>query len=316
MGDVVAVLLDDAMPPERRGRLLRAARKRKNWKRSQAAAKAGVTPDELRAYERGTIEIPAAVCARVAEIYGAALSDHVPMRVPVVANEDWLVVGEYEQPLMAGTPEEILAGYVKIIQRLRKAKPGEPLPLRAADVGVLAHACQADRDEIETQIAAALGCTREEARKLHNELLRRKVILPVAGLAAGVVALGGLAYASQSASAASAPPAPAPHVAVVPGGHGAPQPVVHHVAPVLHQAPIMPATPATVVPVPTPKPAAPTAAAAPAPAPAPVAAHPHESAAPLHLPNPVPDPNGTVSVLPGEGPFVVIGDADTKIAEP
>ena len=47
----------------------------------------------------------------------------------------------------------------------------------------------------------ALGCTREEARTLHSELLRRKVVLPVAGLAAGVAALGRRARRGSSRDA-------------------------------------------------------------------------------------------------------------------
>src|SRR4029078_10882362 len=101
------------------------------WKRKRAAAKVGITPETLRAYERGTKPVPAEVCAQLAEAYGTDLTEDVPMRVPIRVNEDWLVVGDYEQPLMHGTPDEIVSGYVKLVHRSPQTKAARPLALRA-----------------------------------------------------------------------------------------------------------------------------------------------------------------------------------------
>jgi transcriptional regulator with XRE-family HTH domain len=196
MEDTLALLLDQSMPPARLGELLREARRRRGWKRKEVAAQAGVDADKLRAYERGTKRVPNDILTRLAGLYGDDLS--VPTRTPVAANPDWLVVAEYEQPLMEGTPEEVIVGYIKIVKRLRKAKPGQNLELRDADVHVLAQALHSDPDEIERRIADALGCSREEARALHAEMLRRKVLLPVASLAVGVAALAGFTNATQA----------------------------------------------------------------------------------------------------------------------
>lgn len=200
------MLLDESMPAARLGALLREARRRRGWKRKEVAAQAGIDSDKLRAYERGTKRVPEAVLIKLAGLYGDDLC--VPTRTPVAANTDWLVVADYEQPLMEGTPEEIIVGYIKIVKRLRKAKPGKSLELRDADVRVLAQALSSDPDEIERRIAEALGCSREEARALHAEMLRRKVLLPAASLAVGVAAFAGFAHATQAEAEQTPPSTP------------------------------------------------------------------------------------------------------------
>ena len=45
---------------------------------------------------------------------------------------------------MSGTTDEVVPEYAKIVQRLRGAKPGEPVPLRADDLIVLGAALESD----------------------------------------------------------------------------------------------------------------------------------------------------------------------------
>ena len=203
--DIVAVLLGDAMPPERLGELLRAGRKRRGWKRKHAAAMVRISPDQLRAYEAGSATIPADVCALLAECYGEDLTAHVPLRVAPELDGTTLTVAGVEQSLADASAETVVAGYVDVVQRLRRTKPGEPLPLRTADLTVIAAVLETDAESIEQKIIDVLGCTRAEARSLHRELLRRRVVLPVAGLAASVVALAGVqvAHAMSNDSAPS-----------------------------------------------------------------------------------------------------------------
>ncbi len=157
---------------------------------------AGTTVEKLRAYERGTRRIPAEVCTRLAECYGDDLLAHIPQREPLDVSALSAHAGE----------DETLTDFVQLVQRLRRATPGEPLPLRAVDVGALASALDADPETIERRIMDVLGCSPEEARALHRELLRRRVVLPVVGLAASVVAIAGV----QAAQAATDRPARAP----------------------------------------------------------------------------------------------------------
>ncbi|HET9730899.1 MAG TPA: helix-turn-helix transcriptional regulator, partial [Acidimicrobiia bacterium] len=251
----------------------RAARKRRGWKRSQAASHAHISPQQLREYERGERPVPSDVCEKLADAYGTDLSAHVPLRVPPEITADWLVVGEHDLPRIHGTAEEIVREYALIVQRLRRAKPGEPLPLRAADLAVLGAALEADASEIAARVAVILECSVDEARRLHREMLRRKVVLPAAGLAASMVALAGI-------SAAHA--APASHVQHATVTTLAPRTTTTHVT-----------TPHTPPPVTTP----------------PVTAPP-VTAPPVTTPTPPSHPNDPpVSVLPGETPVTIIGTA-------
>ena len=190
------------------------------------------------------------------------------------------------------------------------------LALRSADIVALAGALGVDRDEIEARIAEVLGCTRAEARRLHGELLRRKVILPVAGLAAGMAAFAGAAYASHS-------PSPSPSVAVHAQSIAATQPsttssTVAELVPA-HPAPV-PTT--TVAPVETTSTTVAPAPVAPVTTPSTVEQHqtettvapappaPETPVTPAKAASPQPaDP--PVSVLPGETPITIIGPADT-----
>lgn len=318
MSEVVALLLDDAMPPERLGALLLAARKRSGLKRKHAAAAAGTTAAKLRKYEHGDKAVPADICARLAECYGDDLTAHVPLRMPIQIAGGNLSVGDLRQPV--GTDvDDVITGYVDIVHRLRSMGPGDPLSLRTVDIVALAGALGRDRATIEARIADVLGCTPAEARRLHGELLRRKVLLPVAGLAAGMAAFAGVAYAVHS---------PAPSAQIQTQSISATGPTsTARPTKVTKLEPVT--TPTTVAPVTTPptttgpsKPAhiehinPPTTIPAPhtdATVPAPQRA----TDVPVTVASPQPDPNDPpVSVLPGETPITVIGTPDSTSNTP
>jgi transcriptional regulator with XRE-family HTH domain len=311
MSEVVALLLDDAMPPERLGALLLAARKRSGLKRKQAAAAAGTTAAKLRKYEHGDRAVPAGVCAQLAECYGDDLTAHVPLRVPLQISSDTLTMGDTHQPIGPDV-DDVIAGYIDIVSRLRSTGPGDPLSLRTVDIMALAGALGRDRATIEARIAEVLGCTPTEARRLHGELLRRKVILPVAGLAAGMAAFAGVAYAAHS-------PASSTHVQTRTLSAQPSSPVT----PTTVTTPTT-ATPPTTAPATTPattaKPVSRTHikhVTAPTTTPAPktdatVPVKQRQAEVPVSVAPPQANPDDPpVSVLPGETPITVIGSPDS-----
>ena len=98
---------------------------------------------------------------------------------------------------------------------------------------------------VEARIAELLGCTPYEAKSLHAEMLRRKLVVPVAGLVAGLVIVGGVGLASAS----NPGPAPAPAHQSAPATE-----TVDRVAPLSHDVEASPVTrhaPATTQPAPT-----------------------------------------------------------------
>jgi transcriptional regulator with XRE-family HTH domain len=296
--DVVALLLDDDLPPARLGRMLRDARRRHGLKRRDVATATGIPADRLRAYERGTVPIPAEACARLVGHYGDDLTAHVPLRVPVHVGERRIVAGEEVRALATRRADDVLRAYTELLLRLRHARPGEPVPLRASDLAALAAAVGDDADAVETRITELLGCTREEAAGLRAALMRRRLIVPVAGLAAGAALV-----VAAAAGATGADPVPAPVPGADPtvsfGPDAADAPVAGMGADV--PAASAPLAPRVFGPAVT---AAPPAAPEPTDATVPPGAVAPDVPQPVAPPGPADDP--PVSVPPGEE-FVEIG---------
>lgn len=302
-GDIVALLLDDDIPASRLGAMLAAARKRRGMKRRRVAARVGISREELRAYERGTTPVPAAVCARLAECYGDDLTAHVPLHTPVQVEPRWIVAGNQVLANATGDADEVLRNYVDVLRRLRGAEPGEPVALRAADLSALASALGDDPHTVELKIVDLLGCSREEAAQLRSELLRRKVILPVAGLAAGAALFAAASAGAQSGS----PPQP---VAPAPTTVSQAEPDWNIVDEDLPREAIVEAAPSS-----TPPSTTPPATAAPAPVAQETEAAPEppapESVTDATVPDAEQPEDVPVSIPEGEV-FVEIGDAITE----
>ena len=86
--------------------------------------------------------MPADVCAQLAECYGEDLTAHVPLRVPPQVDNGNLAVGDVEQPV-GPDADDVIAGYIDIVRRLRNTGPGDPLALRTVDIVALAGALAA-----------------------------------------------------------------------------------------------------------------------------------------------------------------------------
>jgi hypothetical protein len=161
--------------------------------------------------------------------------------------------------------------------------------LRADDLVALSSALGQNPEHVEARIVDLLGCTQFEAHSLHAEMLRRKLVMPLAGIVAGIAMVTGAGMAQASAS---------PHVtthdavgqvaaAHIAAGHIAAGHVVTAV--------VAPSPTTVVVKPPAPQPTTPTTAApAPAPAPTPTT----EPPAPATTPEPVADPQAKPPVIP------------------
>jgi transcriptional regulator with XRE-family HTH domain len=217
---VVALLLDDLTPP-RLGTLLRAARKRTGATRREVAHRVGTTPGDLRRYERGESPVPPRLIAALATCYGEELTAQLATRAPIDLGERRLVVGTEERVLESDDADEMLARYAEIVARLRGSQAGAPLALRADDLVALSNALGQDREHVEARIVELLGCTPYEARSLHSEILRRKLVMPLAGLVAGMALVGGAGIAQASTGSHATPPAAVGQVAAahIAAGH-------------------------------------------------------------------------------------------------
>jgi transcriptional regulator with XRE-family HTH domain len=296
---VVALLLDDLAPP-RLGTLLRGARKARGLTRREVAHRAGTTPADLRRYERGDAPVPPSLVAELAECYGSALTEQLATRAPIEVDDRRMVVGDEVAALDTTDGDEVLGKYVELVSRVRQAPPGEPIALRVDDLVALSIAIGRDTDDVEARIVDLLGCSPREAKSLHAEMLRRKLVLPVAGFVAGLAIVGGVGVAS-----ASNPPSPGP------AGHGGE--VVGRVVPASHDV----AAPSTTA-APTTRTEPPVTQAAPPPTAAPVApeAPVGEPAEDPAVSGPAADPHARPVITPDTTPMGIPPNETVTIIQP
>jgi hypothetical protein len=93
---------------------------------------------------------------------------------------------------------DLVESYAAVLGSVRSTRPGDALQLRTDDLQVLALAIGADGHDVEARIRGLLGCTRDEARRIHKELVRRRLLQPVAALAVGTAIIWGPAAAAHS----------------------------------------------------------------------------------------------------------------------
>ena len=118
-----------------------------------------------------------------------------------------LVAGDAVRPLPSdATPDEVLDHYIAFIRDMRGAAKLADLPLRDADLDALASALGGAPREIERRLIELIQCSRREARELRRVILRRQLVIPVAGMALGVGGIGSAAAMTDLTPPASSSP--------------------------------------------------------------------------------------------------------------
>lgn len=278
--------------PARVGRLLRSGRRRQGLSLRGASVSSGIDRQTLAAYEHGWEPVPDDDLLVLARIYGGTVAGLVPLQLHDHAGRHAGAATASRVRILANRAGgAMLDGYVQLVRELRGARPGDPLPLRNQDLEALAEAIGTDTDDVEARIVEILGCSAQEAATLHRELLRRRILTPLAGLAFGAAAVGGV-------TSPPAQPRPLPAAVVIDASQAA-------AGATISAGPSAPSTSTTDAPAPSttttvaeatttsdpaPQPVttAPAATAPAATAPAPVTAAPPQTAPP------------DVGILPGE----------------
>jgi hypothetical protein len=89
---------------------------------------------------------------------------------------------------------------------LRGLEPGSPIQFRAPDLAVLAEALHLDEAEIVRRLEALVSSPRS---KVAAALLRRRLIVPVAGVMVGLTVAGALLLVRSPEPSRDGAPAPA-----------------------------------------------------------------------------------------------------------
>ena len=177
------------------GAALRAARRAAGVRRRDAAGRVGLKTAALRNYERGSEPVPDDVAGRLADAYDCDVSTLLPNRdvAPVILEPGYLRVGPASKTLRSDDPhpDEVLKGYLSLLYDMRDLKPGTRIPLRDHDLDALAEALGGTSDAIEARLIELMHVTRDEAAAMTATLLRRRFVVPAAGLIFGAGLLTG-----------------------------------------------------------------------------------------------------------------------------
>ena len=155
----------------------------------------GLKTAALRNYERGSEPVPDDVAGRLADTYDCDVSTLLPNRdvAPVILEPGYLRVGPASKTLRSDDPhpDEVLKGYLSLLYDMRDLKPGTRIPLRDHDLDVLAEALGGTSDAIEARLIELMHVSRDEAAAMAATLLRRRFVVPAAGLIFGAGLLTG-----------------------------------------------------------------------------------------------------------------------------
>lgn len=108
-----------------------------------------------------------------------------------------LRIGPYERRVAdPAQPEQVFGAYLSLLYAVRGAKPGDKLPLRAADLEALLLIVGDDPATIESRLVDLMGCTPAEAGVLSRLLLKQRRATATLGIAAGL-SLAGVGLVTQ-----------------------------------------------------------------------------------------------------------------------
>jgi hypothetical protein len=189
------VTLEPAGWAARLGRALHDAREdhRSSLKALSRASGGRFTVRELRQFERGQRPAGLLLSQQLAEVYGLELGTVAPPRRPLEVDLDRGVLAAGGATRRLGdadnTVHSVLSAYLDLVWAVRHNRPGI-VPLRAADLEVLAGTLALDENAVVDMLADLMG-SRKDARPLHALLKRRSVVVPTAlalSIGAGLLA--------------------------------------------------------------------------------------------------------------------------------
>jgi hypothetical protein len=182
-------------PPVRLGRLLRDARLSQRETVAELVHRSGLAFDEewFVNVELGRVELDEPLVRWLGELYGVKSSELVPARSELVIDlsEGWVSAGDERRLVRSAEPDRILTDYLALVYLLRGLPAGTPISLRDMDVTVLSDALRRKPSDIRARLDRLIDA--ESAPVVERtSVLRRRLVVPVAGILVGLTAVGGL----------------------------------------------------------------------------------------------------------------------------
>ena len=198
------------VPAWRLGALLQEARRADDRSLEQVAERSDrFDAQALTDLERGDRLLTDADVAHIVAIYGVDPDELLPGRTDLVVDLDRsrLATAGQTQALAGGSPtaDEVLAAYLALVYTLRSTDPGERIPLRDADLDVLALALALATTDVEQRLVGLMVRPTADVT-VRSRLLRARVLVPAAGILVAVTVAGALVISARTPR--DTPPAP------------------------------------------------------------------------------------------------------------
>lgn len=192
--------IDDVLvPPRRLGALLRESRVTAGEDLADVASRSErLTAADLDDLEHGRRTLDDSLLREVVEMYGVEGTDLLPHRSRLVIDleEGLISVASIHVPFEADPgPDVVLVRYLALVHRLRGLSVRTAVKIRDLDIGVLATALEFDDHEIERRLQALM--TDREPVKASERDLRRRLLVPLAGVVVASTAVGVLVLVSE-----------------------------------------------------------------------------------------------------------------------
>lgn len=195
------------------GNRVLAAREAKGLSLRRAARRLGVSPRNLRTWERGRESIPYAVRLAMVDLYGIPRQEIAPDR-PARAERDatngTIRIGSLTFD-SAGADDDALRAFLTAVRGERGLISNAPLQIRESDAALLAEVLGGTADEIVRSLQRILGVSEREAVELGRWMFRRTAVAGALamGIAAGVIGTGAISANPKPAAAQQVSEAPA-----------------------------------------------------------------------------------------------------------
>jgi transcriptional regulator with XRE-family HTH domain len=199
-------------PPRRLGTLLAQAREASGTTLDELAASSTEwSVARLEAVERGGVEFDDSQLAGVASLYGVDVATIVPPRSKLVVDldEGILRVDGRRSATEVGDGadrHEVLARYLALVYSMRQVQPGTELTLRVDDLDVLGTCLRVGRPTLLADLESLMD-NPDDLVGWRLRLLRKKVLVPAAGILISFCGAAALILASGEAATASPVPA-------------------------------------------------------------------------------------------------------------
>jgi transcriptional regulator with XRE-family HTH domain len=201
----------ELVPTRRLGRVLQTARAERGLNLDRVAEQTNhhFSPQALSAIEAGRLRLEADELEMLSDIYGVRSGQLIPDRGELVIDLEGgtLAAGVHHRALSDGDttdPEDVLIQYLSLVYAMRDIEPGRPVPLRDVDLVILAQALQDSPEQLETRLTALMSNPEDRVGE-RTRRLRRRLVVPAAGVLVGATAIGVLVLIQ---SGGDSPPTP------------------------------------------------------------------------------------------------------------